>query len=305
MNASPLVTILMATFNGEAYLKAQLDSLIGQTYKSWQLIVHDDGSTDHTLAILSEYQTLDSRIVVMADAVSGLGATGNFLHLINRAHGALYMFCDQDDIWLENKVAVMVEAIKDREGPMLVYANAYFYKDGSVVKQKATLIHPSTLRNFLFFNSGIQGCSIIMNAQLVDLLRPFPSVLAMHDHLFTLGAISLGKIFYVDEILMWYRQHKGNVSGHQQLGIYARIASFFKRGKPVMSQYHYKANRAFYERYFEKLEPRSRSIFRAYFQYGESNSRLKRAFIILKYGFSLGNKKGVLFLKTLIRKPMG
>src|SRR3546814_396876 len=149
----------MATFNGEAYLRQQLDSLIRQTCVSWNLVVHDDGSTDGTLAILSEYQELDPRITLMNDGTSGLGAVGNFIHLINRTRGEHYMFCDQDDIWLENKVACMVDAIKGHKGPTLVYANAHFYKDGAVVEQETTTIHPSSLRNFLFFNSCIQDRS--------------------------------------------------------------------------------------------------------------------------------------------------
>src|SRR3546814_8580678 len=139
----------------------------------------------------------------MNDGIIGLGAVGNFIHLIKRTRGEHYIFCDQDDIWLENKVACMVDAIKGHKGPTLVYANAHFYKDGAVVEQETTTIHPSSLRNFLFFNSGIQGCSIIINAELVNLLRPFPPLLVMHAHLFTLGALSFGRVISLDEVLMW------------------------------------------------------------------------------------------------------
>lgn len=295
----------MATFNGEAYLKAQLDSLIGQTYTLWELVVHDDGSTDNTLAILASYAELDSRITVMEDEVKGLGARGNFIHLINHTRGTFYMFCDQDDIWLENKVACMVEEIRRLKGPALVYANAYFYKNGAIVEQRATTIHPSGLRNFLFFNSGIQGCSIIVNAELVNLLRPFPPVLVMHDHLLTLGAISFGKVKCLDSILMWYRQHENNVSGGQHLGLGVRVLNFFRRDKPVVDRHHFLANRSFYEHYFDKLAPADKQVFDRYFQYCESKSRIKRMIIILKHRFSLGDKKGILFLKTLIRKPIG
>src|SRR3546814_2524538 len=135
----------------------------------------------------------------------------------------------------------------------LVYANAHFYKDVAVVEQETTTIHPSSLRNFLFFNSGIQGCSIIINAELVNLLRPFPPILVMHDHLFTLGAISFGRVIYLDDVLMWYRQHGKNASGEQHLGIGARLLHFFKRGKPVVDRCHLLTNHAFYEHYFDKL----------------------------------------------------
>ena len=303
-NTDPLVTILLATFNGAAYLKEQLDSLIRQTYVSWELVVHDDGSTDGTLDILAEYSEMEPRMMLLDDGVTGLGAVGNFIHLLNHVRGDLYMFCDQDDIWLENKVASMVNVIKGHHGPALVYANAHFYKGGTVVKQNTTVMHPSSLRNTLFLNSGVQGCSTLVNAALVELLRPFPETLAMHDHLFTMGAVSFGRIIYVDRVLMWYRQHDQNVTGGQHVGWASRLKSFFSRGKPVISRPHFIANEAFYRHYFEKFNPDDHRLFKKYFQYGYCKSRIKRIFIVLKHGFSLGDKKGVLFLKTLLRKPI-
>lgn len=305
MNVNPTVTIMMATFNGEAFIKEQLDSLIRQTYPSWKLVVHDDGSTDNTLDILAGYERRDPRITVMRDGVTRLGATGNFMHLLSHTEGELYMFCDQDDIWLEHKVTCMVETMRQYSGPTLVYANANFYKNGGVVEQKTTTIHPTGLRNFLFFNSGIQGCSIMINAELINFLRPFPSLLVMHDHLFTLGAISFGKVVYLDKILMWYRQHGSNASGAQHLGVRARWLNFFRRDKPVVDRHHFLANRAFYRHYLSKLTLSDKQAFNGYFRYCESKSRVKRILIILKHRFSLGDKIGVLFLKTLIRKPIG
>src|SRR5690606_36502487 len=131
---------------------------------------------------------------------------------------------------------------------------------GTVVGQEATTIHPSSLRNFLFFNSGIQGCSIIINAEVVHLLRPFPSVLAMHDHLLTLGTITSGRVIYLDKVLMWYRQHGKYVSDAEHEGIVARLLTDSRRGKPVVDRSHILPNRAFYEHYFGKLAPADRSI---------------------------------------------
>src|SRR5690606_4637228 len=295
----------MATFNGAAYLKEQLDSLIRQTYVSWKLIVHDDGSTDGTTAILKEYAAQDSRIMLMEDGVTGLGAERNFIHILNHTRGDFYMFCDQDDIWLPDKVACMMDAIKGYNEPALVYSNAYFYKSGTIIKQMTTTLHPSTLRNTLFLNSGVQGCSTLINAKLVELLRPFPETLAMHDHLVTLGAVSFGRVIYLDRVLMWYRQHTRNVTGGQHLGWGVRLTNFFRRDKPVIDQKHFAATCAFYQQYFEQLTPSDQSVFEKYFQYGMCKSRIKRIFIIVKHGFSLGNKKGILLLKTLFRKTIG
>ena len=301
----PEVTILMATFNGADYIGEQLDSLSNQTYPHWRLIIHDDGSTDDTVAIANEYCAKDRRMMLLADGVTNQGAVGNYLHLLNEISADLYLFCDQDDIWLPHKIERMVEVISSIRQPALVYANGYFYRSGKVLSQKTTAVHPRTLRDSLFFNSGIQGCSTIINAQLLALLKPFPKQVAMHDHLLTMAAVAFGKISYIDEVLTCYRQHKGNVTGNQQLGCSAKIRSFFTNGMPVINVAHFTANKAFYDRYQALLDEEQKKLFQAYFHYGYTHSVWKRAILVLKNGFSLGDKKGVLLLKTMFRKPIG
>ena len=301
---NPLVTILMATYNGSSYLRTQLDSLIGQQYTNWELIVHDDGSSDDTLAIVKQYAERDGRIKLLEDGVAGLGAAGNYLHLMQQADGDFYMFCDQDDSWMEEKVGRMVAAISIYDGPAAVYSNSYLSVGKNVIRQKSTVIHPSDLRNTLFFNSGIQGCALIFNRPLMEVLRPFPKAVAMHDHLVTMGAVSFGKIVYLDEVLMHYRQHELNVTGNQRLGLYQKIQSFLFGGAPVVSRPHYEANQAFYRRYYPLIDGTGRKLFKAYFHYVNSSSVFERLFILLKNRFTLGDKRGLLFYKTLTRKPV-
>ena len=295
----------MATFNGADYIREQLDSLLNQTYRHWRLIVHDDGSTDGTVGIVNEYCRRDPRMMLLTDGISNLGAACNYLHLLNGTNADLYLFCDQDDVWLPHKMERMVDVISPIKQPALVYANGYYYRSGRVVSQRTTTIHPRTLRDSLFFNSGIQGCSVIVNAQLIALLKPFPEVVAMHDHLLTMAAVAFGKIRYIDEVLTWYRQHERNVTGNQQFGYYTKIRSFFTNNRPVIDAVHFKANKHFYDRYRELLDDEQRMLFGAYFQYAGIRSIWGRVLIVIKNGFSLGDKKGVLLLKTLFRKPIG
>lgn len=302
---NPRIEILMATYNGGAFLREQLDSLCRQTYPHWRLTIHDDGSRDDTLAIINDYRKKDGRINLLDDTVSGLGAAKNYLHLMSRVDGAFYMFCDQDDIWHDDKIAKMLQVIRDYDGPAAVYSNSSLYVDGKDIPQQSTVIHPSAVRNTLFFNSGIQGCAIIMNHHLMKLLRPFPDVVAMHDHLVTLGAVSLGKMVYLDESLMRYRQHNLNVTGNQSFSGWQRIRAFFASGKPVIDNPHFEAVEAFYNRYGQLMDAPTQSLYQAYFRYARSPSVFERLFILLNNRFTLGNKRGVLFLKTMIRKPLG
>jgi rhamnosyltransferase len=97
------IAILLATYNGGQYLMEQLDSLLQQTCQEWTLYIHDDGSTDNTYDILREYSQKHSNIYVL-EYESQRGAMGNFLSLLQRVEADYYMFCDQDDVWLKQKV---------------------------------------------------------------------------------------------------------------------------------------------------------------------------------------------------------
>ena len=300
----PFVEILMTTYNGEAYIRNQLDSLLIQTYPHWRLTIHDDGSQDATLAIIDDYCRKDKRIILLDDGLVGLGTAKNYLHLMRQVDGEYYMFCDQDDIWFEDKIRKMLDAIRKYQQPAMVYSNSFLYINGKVTSQYSTIIHPSTVRDTLFFNSGIQGCSIIMNDQLMRLLKPYPDTVVMHDHLITMAAASFGRIGYLAEGLMLYRQHALNVTGNQSVGYWHRIKSFFSGRKSVISKSHFDANKAFYQQYHDLLSESTKTLYHAYFKYAYCTSVFGRLGILFKYGFTLGNRRWVLLLKTIIRKPI-
>ena len=121
------VAILMATYNGEKYLREQIDSLIAQTYRDWTLYIQDDGSKDATLDIIKEYS--DERIVLVDVGLTRQGACMNFMSLLNMVESKYYMFCDQDDVWFVDKIEKelarmkMVEAEKGIETPIIVHTD--------------------------------------------------------------------------------------------------------------------------------------------------------------------------------------
>ena len=119
-----MVTILLATLNGEDYLKAQLESIAAQTYENWQLVVGDDGSTDNTISILEEFSTQhpEQVTIIQNDPPKG-SAKDNFISLIQNSYGPYFMFCDQDDVWNQidlSDIAEM-EALKPDMGIRLQY----------------------------------------------------------------------------------------------------------------------------------------------------------------------------------------
>ena len=98
------IDILMATYNGEKYLVEQLDSIINQTYRNWNLLIRDDNSTDKTLEIIQNYHKKDKRIKILKDNKGNLGIVRNFEELLKSSESEFIMFSDQDDIWVENKL---------------------------------------------------------------------------------------------------------------------------------------------------------------------------------------------------------
>jgi rhamnosyltransferase len=298
------LTILLATYNGQKYLPELLDSIIGQTYKGWSLLVHDDGSTDNTLNILHLYAEQDKRIRLLEDEIHGLGAAQNFLHLLRIADADLIMFCDQDDIWLPDKIEVMIKHIDPFGSPAMSYCNANTYKEGRVLPEKLIMFHVTGLKNTLFLNGGIHGCLQIINRPLRDIVVDYKGYACMHDHLITLAAICFGAVRYVDETLMYYRQHGENVTIGYETNTGRKVRKFLTSEVPVIDRDHYNATIGFYEHFNSKMSPEQKQVFLAYRQFAVS-SLPERIKILLKYQFMIGRTGSILLFKTILRKAIG
>lgn len=297
------LTILLATYNGQKYLREQLDSVISQSYKDWKLLAHDDGSTDDTISILRDYANLDNRIEILEDGISGLGAAHNFLHLLKHAYTDFIMFSDQDDIWLPDKVKVMMENITS-DTPAMTYCNANSYKADQVLPDRVIMFHPTSLYDTLFLNGGVHGCLQIINKPLRDLLVTYNGYVCMHDHLITLAAVCLGEIKYVDKDLMYYRQHSANVTVGYETKLTRKFLNFFDSSSGVIDIKHQMGTIEFFRHFENQLSNKQRKIFSAYFRF-PSAPLIQRIGILLKHRFKIGRMSYILLLKTLLRKPVG
>ncbi|MDR6733851.1 glycosyltransferase [Sphingobacterium sp. 2149] len=298
-----MIDILLATYNGEKFLENQLLSIISQNFKDWRLVVHDDGSSDNTIAILRKYQSLDSRISIIEDGVVCESAAKNFLHLLSYVTSEYIIFCDQDDIWFESKLQVLFDLIKNESGPAAAYCNAYAYNGINITKNKITLYERDSLENSLFLNGGIQGCSLMFNRALLDEVIDFPDDIFMHDHFITMAAVSFGKVIYSDHSLMLYRQHANNVTGNVPITTLDRIRSFIKKDVPIIDRHHYEANKSFYIKYRQKLTPNQDIIFKAYLRFPDMNF-MRKIFTIIRYNFRIGDHKAFLLLKIFFKRAI-
>lgn len=300
---SPPIDILLATYNGQVVLPALLASLRLQTFTNWRIIAHDDGSTDETVRILRECASVEPRLQIVEDHVRLGSAQGNFMHLLKFSSAPYCIFCDDDDIWLENKLQVLYDTISQRDNgiPQAVWCNSYVYEPVSAgISGFASLAIMTNLKDTLFCNAGIQGCAILFNAQLREVCKRVPDEVAMHDHLLTLAAMTFGEMTYVPKRLMLYRRYEGTVTGHTDKSLPERASRFFKKGKTVIDARHFRAAKSFYEINRDRIPQDKDLVFQRYFAY-PLRGRLANAFHVLTDGFKLYDSRLILFVKMLTR----
>jgi len=304
------VDILMATYNGEKYIKNQLLSLQQQTYSNWTLWVRDDGSTDATLSIIDQFVENDLRVKKVTEGSGeGLKAGKNFLGLTKFGNSKYSIFCDQDDIWFEKKLEILINFAEKNfldNVPSLVFCDAFGYSDksGIIVSQKVWLWYAKNVKEFLFFNSGYQGCNILFNNSLNELAKNYKAeYFYMHDDVISLLAHVFGKVYFIKKQLMLYRQHDNNVTGNITINFFSRLALFFRKNAFVLSSCHFNERKAFFYAYESLMKDCDRQLFRQYVMFGKSNL-IGRLLILINNDFSLGGKRIPLYIKTILRRPI-
>lgn len=204
-----VVEILMATYNGEKYLREQIDSIINQTYEKWILTIRDDGSKDKTLKLLEEYERKDKRIRLLKDEKGNLGYKKNFEELLFQSKGENIFLCDQDDVWNSNKIEICLEYLKTHT---VVQHNAKVFYEFS--REKKSLFERNTFKNKnkLFLFPNIAGCCLCFKRNLLDKILPIPEKYPGHDTWIGLLSIIEDSFIFIDKELMLYRRHGENTS---------------------------------------------------------------------------------------------
>ena len=216
------ISVALATYNGEKFLREQLDSLLNQTLPFSELVICDDCSSDATLSILQEYAARDSRIKVIANE-QNLGFRRNFEKAIRLCEGDLIALCDQDDVWLPEHLAVLAGNI---EGCLLtvgasIITDSEGKTDGirlSFLKNYETRSgNPEDVFRFvMFYQNPFQGASMMMRREFRAYALPVPSSVAYHDVWFVHLASILREFRFVDVPVTLYRLHGANTSGNHK-----------------------------------------------------------------------------------------
>ena len=224
------IAVLMATYNGEKYVAEQISSLLKQTEKGWELFIHDDGSKDHTADVLKKCREQNpDRIHILSGPPCG-GAKDNFFFLMRQVEAPYVMFCDQDDVWLPEKIELEFKRVKELEAECGTGTPILAFSDLSVVDSKMKLIAEkmSVYQKLdprhitpkdLMIQNVITGCTVMMNRALAEKVLRVQATdsIIMHDWWCALAAACFGKISYIDRPLVLYRQHGDNSVGAKKI----------------------------------------------------------------------------------------
>ena len=220
----PEIDVLLATWNGSRFLEEQLDSLLGQTFQNFRLLIRDDRSTDSTLQIVEEYRSRYSDRIFVRKNLDRQGACHTFSLLMEESTAPYVAFCDQDDIWRSDKLAISLSAMKESESrhgsdvPVLVFS------DMEIVDESRQVIAPSLWRQShvhperatlgaMLVQNLVTGCTALANRSLLLNGCPVPEAASMHDSWLGLVAAAFGILHPIHEATVQYRQHGGNAVG--------------------------------------------------------------------------------------------
>jgi glycosyltransferase involved in cell wall biosynthesis len=295
---SPLISVAVATYNGSAFLREQLDSIYSQTYKNLEVVVCDDKSTDNTAAILDEYSKLYALKYHVND--KNLRVVKNFERAINLCSGEYVALCDQDDVWLPDKIEkslAMMRRLEEQFGkniPLLVFT------DLKVVDEQLRVRHPSFWQlmkhnpdhhtlNRLLVGHLVTGCTILANKNLVKMVAEIPPNAFMHDMWLAWTAAYFGKIAYIREPTVLYRQHHNNVVGatHRTWGKFfenvvrkIKVLDFRTLGPEIQQA------EIFVQHYKDKLDlqPGNKQIITDFLSCKQANF-LYRKYMLVKHGY--------------------
>jgi glycosyltransferase involved in cell wall biosynthesis len=219
----------MATYNGERFLAQQIDSIVRQTCQDWHLYIHDDGSKDQTTAIIRHYECQHPDKITQLDYGPQGGAMNNFLSMLQRVESPYYMFCDQDDVWLEDKVKTSLEEMKELEEryrgiPIVVYTDLCVTDEALNVTNPSLwqeiCLYPDFVTDFdhIAATTAVTGCAMLFNQKAKDAIV-FPATYAtMHDAWIAACVLKQGgKIHPVRKQTVYYRQHEKNCVGAADL----------------------------------------------------------------------------------------
>ncbi len=299
------VNIIMAAYNGEKYIKDQIESILHNSFENWVLCIFDNGSKDQTESIIKKYIQQYPQKIRYYRNNTNKGVTRNFLEGVKlvtqlnnqeeneKTHNHYYMFCDQDDVWMGEKIFKTLKQMKKAEKrygsekPVAVFTDAIvvdeklniqqssFYKTSNLNTNRRDLAH-------MLMENKLIGCTIMFNGALADRLDVIPKNARYHDWWIALIASAIGHITYLKEGTLLYRQHENNVVGNQSFLTYVknRISNLHKQ-KEILD-ITIKQAREFYNIFEKDLTGNKKALVYDFVHIKENSWFMRRKLILSK-----------------------
>lgn len=235
---TPNIQVLLATFNGHAYLDQQLATLFAQDWPSFSVLASDDSSSDDTPAVLERWQQQTGKLDTLPKLSRG-GPMRNFTRLIEASTAPYVAFCDQDDLWDKNKLSISMQCMQGVEHrvppgtPVLVYTDLRLIDEfgnplNASLWQKARVRPANATFGNLLSQNLVTGCSMLANRALLELALPIPDTAIMHDYWLALIAVGFGVACPLPSPTLSYRQHSSNAIGAgKSLSMTQRVRRLF------------------------------------------------------------------------------
>lgn len=293
---NPVVDILLPTYNGERYIREQIESILSQTHQDWRLLIRDDGSSDGTMDRLKDYLgSYPQKMVLVEDHKGHLGACQSFAALLNHSTSDYVAFCDQDDIWFPEKIELTLNRMTRLETtcdkPALVHT------DVKVVDENLRLLSDSFWKyqrvnpdrknlNHLLIQNNVTGCATMINRRLKEISLPIPPGAIMYDWWIALVASALGVIDYIDTPTMRYRQHSRSDTGAKKYTSWYFLSRMnrIKEGRESIGRI-LRQGRAFLEGFQDRLSDNQLEIVRSFLRLFQVD-RLSRLRLLFKHDLS-------------------
>lgn len=293
-----MITILMAAHNGEKYISEQIESILKQTETSWKLVIQDDCSKDKTAEIAQKYEREYPGKIVFTGLKSPSGsAKKNFSSMLKFADTEYMMTCDHDDIWLPDKVEITLKKMHELEEKFGYDKPLLVHTDLKLVDEKLDVIYDSMFTrqkldsrrdkfNNILVQNIVTGCTMMVNRALLAMVYEVPEQAIMHDWWFALIATAFGRISFVREPTILYRQHGNNEVGAKNAGSlrYNFNRMLNKEQSRSVLKDTYSQAKSFLETYKDRLTATQVEIAKAYISIPEYN-KVKKLKTISEYDF--------------------
>lgn len=212
MQGDRKISVCMASRNGARFIRRQLETILTQLGPADEVVVSDDSSTDDTIAIIKGFA--DPRIRLFENNTF-FSPIFNFEHALKQATGEIIVLSDQDDIWLENKIAVIRERFRRRTAPVCLVA-----LDGCVIDEQERILADSIFKKIKagpglvknVYDNTYLGCCLAFSRELLAVALPFPRRIPMHDMWLGLLAEIFGEVAFVPEKTVMYRKHAASLT---------------------------------------------------------------------------------------------